>query len=102
MLVERVVAMPAPVQGLLLDPAANFVHDVGAELDDMAGVQHGDGVGQTVAQRVGVAAERSSAACLTPPQNFGVWASSHALYAVPERPGRCPAAAIAAARRVRG
>ena len=57
-LVERVVLVTAPAQGVLLDAAADLVDDLGAELDDVEGVQHRDGVGQLVAQRVGVAAER--------------------------------------------
>jgi hypothetical protein len=37
-LVERIVAVPAPVQGVLLDAAAHLVEDLGAELDDVEGV----------------------------------------------------------------
>ena len=50
--------MAAPVQGFLLDAAADLVDDLGAQLDDVEGVEHRDGVGQLVADRVGVAAER--------------------------------------------
>jgi hypothetical protein len=48
----------APVQGLLLDAAADLVHHLGAELDDVERVQDRDGVPEAVAQCVGVAAER--------------------------------------------
>ena len=48
-LVQRVVLVAAPVQGLLLDPAAGLVHDLGAELDDVERVQDRDRVGQLVA-----------------------------------------------------
>ena len=65
-LVERVVLVPAPAQGVLLDPAADLVDDLGAELDDVEGVQHRDRVGQLVAHRVGVAAERVQGGVLDP------------------------------------
>ena len=50
----------------LLDPAADFVDDLGAELDDMEGVEDLHGVGQVVAQGVGVAAERVERGMLDP------------------------------------
>jgi hypothetical protein len=56
-LVERVVLVAAPLQSLLLDPAADLVECLAGELDDMKGVQHGDRVGQLVADRVGIAPE---------------------------------------------
>ena len=56
--VERVVLVAAAVQGVLLDPAADLVDDLGPELHDMEGVEDRDRVGQLVADRVGVAAER--------------------------------------------
>ncbi len=56
--VERVVLVPAVADGVLLDAAADLVDDLGAEPDDVEGVQDGDRVGQLVADRVGVAAER--------------------------------------------
>jgi hypothetical protein len=39
-------------------PPADLVEDLDAELDDVEGVQDLHGVGQAVAQRLGVAAER--------------------------------------------
>ena len=57
-LVERVVLVAAVAEGVLLDPAADFVDDLGAEPDHMEGVQHRDRVGQLVTDRVRVAAER--------------------------------------------
>ncbi|MBO0879701.1 MAG: hypothetical protein J2P17_04890 [Mycobacterium sp.] len=56
--VERAVFVPAPVQGLLLHPAADLVDDLGAEPDDVERVEHGDRVWELVADGVGVAAER--------------------------------------------
>ena len=50
--------MAAVAQGGLLDAAADLVDDLGAELDDVERVQHRHGVGQLVADRVGVPAER--------------------------------------------
>jgi hypothetical protein len=52
--VQRVVLMTAPAKLFLLDSAADR-DDLGAQLDDMEGVQDRDGVGQLVADRVGVA-----------------------------------------------
>ena len=40
--VERVVAVPAPGEGVLLDPAADLVEGVEAELADVEGVEHAD------------------------------------------------------------
>ena len=57
-LVERVVLVAAPAERLLLDAAADLVDDLGAELDDVEGVEDRDRVGQLVADGVGVAAER--------------------------------------------
>jgi hypothetical protein len=48
----------AAAELLLLDAAADFVDDLGAELDDVEGVQDLHRIGQAVAQGVGVAAER--------------------------------------------
>jgi hypothetical protein len=53
--VQRVVLMTAPAKLFLLDSAADLVDDLGAQFDDMEGVQDRDGVGQLVADRVGVA-----------------------------------------------
>jgi hypothetical protein len=39
-LVERVVLVAAPAELLLLHAAADLVDDLGAELDDVEGVQH--------------------------------------------------------------
>lgn len=49
---------PSCAEGVLLDPAADFVDDLGTELHDMERIQHRDGVGQFVADSVGVATER--------------------------------------------
>ena len=57
-LVERAVAVAAPAELLLLHAAADLVDNLGAELDDVEGVEHLHGVGQTVAQGVGVATDR--------------------------------------------
>jgi hypothetical protein len=57
-LVQRVVLVPAPTQGVLLDAAAGLVDDLGAELDDVERVQDRDRVRQLVPKRVGVTAER--------------------------------------------
>ena len=57
-LVERVVFVAAAAEGVLLDAAADLVDDLGAQADDVEGVEHGDRVGQAVPERVGVAAER--------------------------------------------
>ena len=57
-LVERVVFVAAAAQGVLLHAAADLVDDLGAEPDHVEGVEHGDRVGQAVADRVGVSAER--------------------------------------------
>jgi hypothetical protein len=35
----------APLQSLLLNAAADLVHDLGAQLDDVEGVEDGDCVG---------------------------------------------------------
>lgn len=57
-LVERVVLETAVAERFLLDAAADLVHDLGAELNHMQSVEHGDRVGQLVADSVRVAAER--------------------------------------------
>ena len=57
-LVQRVVLVATPVQGLLLDAASDLIERLAGELDDVEGVEHGDGVGQLVADRVGIATER--------------------------------------------
>jgi len=57
-LVQGVVLVPAAPDGGLLDAAADLVDDGGAEPDDVEGVQDRDGVGQLVADRVGLAVER--------------------------------------------
>ena len=49
--VERVVAVP-PAELLLLHAAADFVDDLGAELDDVECVENLHRVGQRVAQGV--------------------------------------------------
>ena len=43
---------------VLLDPAADLVDHGRSKLQDMEGVQNGDGLGQFVADRVRVATER--------------------------------------------
>ncbi len=84
-LVERVVTVTAPAELLLLDAAADLVDDLSAELDDVEGVQHLHGVGQRVAQGVGVAAkgvERSSLICA---RNSGCQAPPRELCCVRRR-----------------
>ena len=51
-LVQRVVLEATPVQGLLLDAASDLIERLAGELDDVEGVEDGDGVGQLVADRV--------------------------------------------------
>ena len=65
-LVERVVLVAAPAQGVLLDAAADLVDDLGAEPHHVEGVEDGDRVGQLVADRVRVAAERVQGGLLDP------------------------------------
>ena len=50
--------MAAVAEGVLLDAAADLIDDLGAEPHHVEGVQHRDRVGEPVADRVGVAAER--------------------------------------------
>ncbi len=57
-LVERVVAVAAPAELLLLHAAADFVDDLSAELDNVQGVQDLHRIRQRVAKGVGIAAER--------------------------------------------
>ena len=57
-LVERVVFVAAAAEGVLLDAAADLVDDLGAEPDHVEGVEDGDRVGQPVADRVRISAER--------------------------------------------
>jgi hypothetical protein len=70
-LVQRVVLVAAPAQGVLLDPAPYFVDDLGAELDQVERVEHRDGVRELVADRVREATEGSREACLIPSVNGG-------------------------------
>jgi len=69
--VERVAGAAAVPEGVLLDPAADLVHGLGGELDDVERVQHRDRLGQLVAQRVGVAAERVQGRDLHPATEAG-------------------------------
>jgi hypothetical protein len=48
-LVQRVVFVAAPAEGVLLDSAADLIHHLGAEADDVEGVQNGDRVRELVA-----------------------------------------------------
>ena len=77
-LVQRVVLVATPVQGVLLDAAADLVDDLGAELDDVERVEHGDRVGQLVADRVGVATERVQGGLVIPAVNSSGCALSQA------------------------
>ncbi len=56
--IERIVLLSASVQGLLLDPAADPVEGLRAELDDVERVQHSEASGSPLADRVRVTAER--------------------------------------------
>jgi hypothetical protein len=64
--VERVVAVTAVAQGVLLDAAADLVDDVGAELDHMEGVQHRGRVLKLVIDGVLVAVKRVQGRDLDP------------------------------------
>jgi hypothetical protein len=44
-LIERVVLVAPVPQGALLGPAADLIDYLGAELDDVEGVEHGNRVG---------------------------------------------------------
>jgi hypothetical protein len=57
-LIERVVFVPASAQSVLLDAAADFVDDLGAEPDHVKGVKHGDHVGQPVMNGVRISPKR--------------------------------------------
>jgi hypothetical protein len=57
-LVERVVFVATPAEGVLLDAAADLVDDLGAEPDHVEGVQHRDRVREAVTDRVGIPAKR--------------------------------------------
>jgi hypothetical protein len=61
-LVERVALVATPVQGVLLDTAADLVDDLHPEGGDVERVQDVGRVGQLLAQRVEVAAENGSSA----------------------------------------
>ncbi len=50
--VQRVAGAAAVPEGVLLDAAPHVVHTRGGELDDVERVDHGDGVGQVLADRV--------------------------------------------------
>jgi hypothetical protein len=55
--VQRVALAATVAVDVLLDPAADFVHDAGGEFDDVEGVQHGAGVLQLVVDGVLIAVE---------------------------------------------
>jgi len=57
-LVERVVLVTPMAERGLLDASADLVDNLGAEPDDVEGVEDGDSVGQLVADGVVVTAER--------------------------------------------
>ncbi len=75
-LVERVVLVAAAVQLLLLDAAADLVDDLGAELDDVDGIEDLHGVGQRVLAARWRSRNGSSAACFTPARKGSSRASS--------------------------
>jgi len=52
--VERVVAVPAPSKGVLLDPAADLIEGVEAQLADVERVEHPHRGRELVAQRGGI------------------------------------------------
>src|SRR5215203_4210982 len=56
-LVERVLFMTTSAEGVLLDAAAHLVDNLAAQPDHMKRIQHSDGVGQSVVDRVGIPAE---------------------------------------------
>src|SRR5687767_13615373 len=57
-LIERVVLVPASTQSVLLDAAADFVHDLGSEPDYVKGVKDGDRVGQPIMNGVRISPKR--------------------------------------------
>jgi hypothetical protein len=65
-LVERVVFVPAAMEGVLLDRAAALVGDLRAEPDHVKGVQDGDRVGQLVPDRLRATTERVECGLLDP------------------------------------
>ncbi len=68
-LVERVIAVPSMLQRVVPDSATDLVENLGAQPHDVEGVEDGDGVGELVADRVGIAMERVQGACSTAPMN---------------------------------
>ena len=69
--VEGVAGVSAVPQGVLLDAAADLVHRLGGELDDVERIEHWDRLGQLVGQSVGVAAERVQGRNLDPAAEAG-------------------------------
>jgi hypothetical protein len=64
--------------GALLDPAADLIDHLRAQLHDVEGVQHRDGVVEFVADGVGVAAERVESGMLDAVDESGRAAASQA------------------------
>ena len=56
--IERIIAPSAVAVDLLLDSTPHVVDDLGGELDDVEGVQHGGGVVEVVVDRVLVTTKR--------------------------------------------
>jgi hypothetical protein len=102
-LVERVVSITAPVQGVLLDAAPHLVDDLGAEVHDMEGVKHRDSIREFVTDGVGVATERVECGVLDRVEELGCLLPEPAGV---DRPGPAgndvESAARAGARRRRG
>ncbi len=70
-LVQRVVLVAAPAQGVLLDAAADLVDDLGAEPDDMERVEHRDRV---VTRDLGHAVQYVKLQVWTNPSGALIWA----------------------------
>ena len=69
--VERVSLPSAVSEGVLLDPAPDLGDHGRSEFDDVESVQDGDGFGEFITDRVGVAAERIQRGGLDPGGELG-------------------------------
>jgi hypothetical protein len=85
--VERVTGVAAVAQGVLLDPAADLIQGLPGELDHVERVKDRGRLGQLVAQRVGVAAERVQRGDLEPVAERRRAVLQPGANTVPERPG---------------
>ena len=96
--VQRVTGAAAVPEGLLLDPAPDFVDRVAPELDDVEGVDDGDRVLPLVVDGVLVPVERVQGGDLDPPRKASPRLVSQSRYTDPTGqepgptgvPGCCP------------